>query len=366
MARAGLASSWQCLFANDNDQKKCAAYRSNWGSAEIFEGDVAGVSVLDLPGHADLVWASFPCQDLSLAGNGAGLDGGRSGAFWPFWRIMRQLKNDGRQPRTIVLENVCGLLTSRGGSDFIELCRAVGNEGYRFGAIVIDAAHFLPQSRPRLFVIATQHDCQNLRSISDEPTQRWHPQSLLDAYRKMPDPLKSAWRWFTPRQTPLRKMSLADIIEDNPFDTPWHDEEVTNRLLAMMSQKNRAKVVEAQLSNNRVVGTVYKRTRIEAGHRVQRAEVRFDNIAGCLRTPGGGSSRQTVLIVDQARIRSRLISARETARLMGLPDSYHLPRNYNDAYHLTGDGVAVPVVRFIAEQIIEPFFASHALAAATD
>ena len=69
------------------------------------------------------------------------------------------------------------------------------------------------------------------------------------------------------------------------------------------------------------------------------------------------SIRQIVVIVDGRRVRSRLISARETARLMGLLDSYQLPENYNEAYHLTGDGVAVPVVRHVAAHILEPIIA---------
>lgn len=104
-----------------------------------------------------------------------------------------------------------------------------------------------------------------------------------------------------------------------------------------------------------MVGGIYKRTRLdENGRKVQRAEVRFDDVAGCLRTPAGGSSRQLILVVEGNKVRSRLISSRETARLMGLPDEYELPENYNEAYHLTGDGVAVPVVRFLAEHILGP------------
>ena len=123
----------------------------------------------------------------------------------------------------------------------------------------------------------------------------------------------------------------------------------------MMSPINVAKVNAAKRAGHRVVGGVYKRTRIdENGVKVQRAEVRFDDISGCLRTPAGGSSRQVIVVIDGDTIRSRLISARETARLMGLPDEYKLPRNYNEAYHLTGDGVAVPVVRHIAHYILEP------------
>ncbi len=69
MARLGLGRGWRCLFANDLDPAKCAAYRANFGGEELVEADIAGLSARDLPAaRADLAWASFPCQDLSLAG----------------------------------------------------------------------------------------------------------------------------------------------------------------------------------------------------------------------------------------------------------------------------------------------------------
>ena len=72
MARAGLGEGWQCLLANDVDPKKAASYARNWGDGDLRVGDVGALRVDELPGRADLVWASFPCQDLSLAGAGAG------------------------------------------------------------------------------------------------------------------------------------------------------------------------------------------------------------------------------------------------------------------------------------------------------
>jgi DNA (cytosine-5)-methyltransferase 1 len=122
-----------------------------------------------------------------------------------------------------------------------------------------------------------------------------------------------------------------------------------------MSPINAAKMRKAKREKRRIVGALYMRTRLdENGKKVPRAEVRFDNMSGCLRTPAGGSSRQTIVIVDGPSVRARLITRRETARLMGLPDTYKLPENYNEAYHLTGDGVVVPVVRHLAQHIFEP------------
>ncbi len=135
----------------------------------------------------------------------------------------------------------------------------------------------------------------------------------------------------------------------------WHSAEETRYLLSLMSPINRKKVEAAKKIGIRMVGGVYKRTRRdEKGMRIQRAEVRFDDVAGCLRTPVGGSSRQTILIVEGKNVRSRLLSPREAARLMGLPEGYRLPEKYNEAYHLSGDGVAAPVVRFLAASILDP------------
>lgn len=360
MARAGLGRNWRCLFANDFDPKKGATYKANWGGKQLRIEDVAQLAAGDLPAAADLAWASFPCQDLSLAGAGAGLEGERSGTFWPFWDLMRQLGKEGRGPRVVVLENVCGAITSHAGKDFAAICSALAGAGYRFGAVVIDAAHFLPHSRPRLFIIGVAGGNpipKALQGTSFDP--QWHTDALAQAYETLSGRVKAKWVWWRLPQPAPRRQNFVDIIEDEPDCVAWHTAAETKRLLAMMSGVNIAKVKAAQQSGQRMVGGVYKRTRKnEAGEKVQRAEVRFDDVAGCLRTPVGGSSRQSIVVVDGKRIRSRLLSPREAARLMGLSDDYILPPNYNEAYHVAGDGVAVPVVRFLAKNILEPVLAA--------
>lgn len=366
MARAGLGNGWQCLFANDFDHKKSAAYRRNWGVGELLTGDVRAVMPENLPGRANLIWGSFPCQDLSLAGAGAGLKGDRSGTFWPFWEVVKGLIADGRAPEIIALENVVGTLHSHSGEDFAAICSTFQKAGYRFGAMVIDAALFVPQSRPRLFVIGVRGDAHVPESSHRHgPSPLWHSRTLQSAYEKLSAKLRQNWIWWDMPAPSPRFETFADLVEDNPSGVEWHTASETQQLLAMMSEINSAKVEEAKKlskkTGQRLVGTIYKRTRCdENGYKVQRAEVRFDDVAGCLRTPAGGSSRQLIMVADGGKVRSRLISSRETARLMGLPDDYALPENYNEAYHLTGDGVAVPVVRYIAQNIFEPLLAMQA------
>jgi DNA (cytosine-5)-methyltransferase 1 len=362
MARAGLGPEWECLFANDIDPKKAACYAANWVDDRLCIGDVSTLKTSDLPGRADLAWASFPCQDLSLAGGGAGLGGDRSGAFWHFWNLMKALRKEGRGPSMIVLENVCGALSSHGGEDFAAIGSALAAAGYRFGAVIVDAAHFLPQSRPRLFVIGVQQSLPLPRDLTSRTSvEPWHPKAMQKAQAKLSELAKASWVWWRLPPPPRRGSSFADLVEDEPTGVRWHSEADTARLLAMMSRVNLAKVEAAKTAGRRMVGTIYRRTRVDdGGKKVQRAEVRFDDVAGCLRTPAGGSSRQTIIVVEGELLRSRLLSPREAARLMGLPDAYSLPNNYNEAYHLAGDGVAVPVVRFLSEKLLSPILAAAA------
>lgn len=361
MARAGLGAKWRCVFANEFDLKKSVTYRKNWKAPDVLKvADVGTLTTADLPGTAELAWASFPCQDLSLAGAGAGLKGDRSGTFWPFWRLMEGLAGEGRAPKLIVLENVCGTLTSHEGKDFSAICSALAKAGYYFGAVVVDAVHFVPHSRPRLFIVAVREDLALAApSIGAAGASTlWHPRALLTAYGKLSAKVRDRWLWWNPATPPPRVSTFADLVEDEPEGVEWHTASETAKLLKMMSDVNREKVNEAKSAGRRIVGAIYKRTRRdEVGRKVQRAEIRFDDVAGCLRTPAGGSSRQVIMVVNGKSVRSRLISPRETARLMGIPDSYTLPLNYNEAYHLTGDGVAVPVVRHLARHIFEPLLA---------
>ena len=352
----------RCLFANDFDPHKAAGYAANWGDDHLTVGDVWKVAPDQLPGRADLAWASSPCQDLSLAGLRAGLSGARSSAFWGFWRLIETLDRSGRGPRTIVIENVAGLLTSRGGADFNALCETLARQGYRFGALEIDAALFTPQSRPRLFVVATR-ETPAADLVRSGPAAPFHGRRVIDAHARLPAAARAAWRWWRLEPPPGRNHDLAAMLEPDA-QAQWLRQDQTDRLIDQLAPVHRAKLAAAQAAGERRVGALFRRTRIEQGQRMQRAELRFDGVAGCLRTPGGGSSRQFVVVVEGEQVRTRLLSPRECARLMGLPDDYALPARTTAALHLTGDGVAVGVVRHLAGQLLEPLLTAPAIMAA--
>jgi len=348
MARVGLGpANWRCAFANDFDDQKGQSYRANFGGDDLKVADVASLTLADLPGTADLVWASPPCQDISLAGNCAGLDGSRSGAFWPWLRLMQGLIESGRPPRVLAIENIEPLLTSNKGSDFTTICAELVGAGYNVGALVIDAALFVPQSRARVFVVAVRADMFVPPQLTqDGPTAPFHGNKLKSAVARLSPELRRAWRWWRLPTPPSRNTTLLDLLD---FGASCDADAETRRLIELMEPLHVAKVDRARAAGVRAVGGVCRRMR--SGK--QRAEVRFDGLAQALRTPGGGSSIQKFLLIDRdGSMKSRKPTPRECARLMGLPDTYALPASVAYSYQLTGDGVVASVVAYLNENLL--------------
>lgn len=360
MARQGLTGLFDCAFANDFDPMKCAAYRSNYPDDDIVEGDVWNLDGAKLP-LGQLAWASFPCQDLSLAGGRRGLNAPRSGAFWGFWNVIEKQRD--RAPKTIVIENVAGLLSSHDGRDFTTLLTQFADAGYRVGAMLIDAAMFSPQSRQRLFIVA--HKGKLPANITrDGPDPVFHPPTLCAAVEALPDTTHLAWVWWRMPHPPRRNADLASLLERDPPEHVWRSDDAARKLMAQMAPLHRQRVEAALSDPGWNAGAVFRRIRLEKGERIQRAEIRYDGMAGCLRTPAGGSSKQLLLVTENGRARLRPMMAREAARLMGLEDSYRLPPGETKALKVIGDGVSVPVVRWLGEHLLSPLAGSAAAKAA--
>ncbi|MCY1501811.1 DNA (cytosine-5-)-methyltransferase [compost metagenome] len=316
---------------------------------------------------ADLAWASFPCQDLSQAGSKAGIGEAddisvtRSGAVWPFLRIIRGLAEEGRHPVLLALENVIGLLSANSGNDFRSLCSALNEIGYRFGAIVADASYFVPQSRPRVFIVAVRREVPIPVALQAElPQSPWHPKTLLRARAGLSSEDVTAWIWWSPGAPPSKKdFELEDIV-DLSDDADWNTDEATQRLIGMMSESQLSRLAAAKAEARPMIGSLYLRMRPNGDdHNVQRAEIAFGTTLGCLRTPKGGASRPRIIVVEGERVRTRLLTVAEAARLMGLEENFVLPETYQDCFRLIGDGVVPAVVRFLADRLLEPL-AKHA------
>ena len=105
--RAGFETLWQV----EKEPFCVAVLKTHFPKVERF-GDVRNCGKRNLK-PVDVITAGFPCQDLSVAGKQAGLEGSRSGLFWETARIIGEL-----QPPWFVIENVPGFFSSNEGNDF--------------------------------------------------------------------------------------------------------------------------------------------------------------------------------------------------------------------------------------------------------
>jgi len=340
---------WKVVFANDIDPEKRQMYRDNFPDCDehFHLGDIHALSSEQVP-SASLATASFPCNDLSVAGSMSGLNGKQSGAFWGMIRVLREM--DDRKPPIVLLENVVGWLKSREGDDFADSLRALNGLGYTCDTFMIDAAHFVPQSRPRLFVVGILDEVPVPHAYGNPAfhQSRLRPKSLTDFIIHHPD---IDWRIRALPSLPSRASELTDILEDLPDDSPeWWSAERAAYFLNQMSERH-SRIARLMIRDgNYTYGTAFRRVR----HGKSMAELRVDGIAGCLRTPRGGSGRQILFKAGRGRYFVRLLTPRECARLQGVPDSFKIDAPLNQALFGFGDAVCVPAIEWIADNYLNP------------
>ena len=335
---------WRCVFANDIALAKAEMYGDRFGLRDFVVDDIRNVTAHALPAEVDLVTASFPCIDLSLAGNRAGLAGQHSGTIWRLLELLAARARLRWRPTAVLLENVTGFLSSHDGRDLAAVCRSLTALGYAIDLAMVDARWFTAQSRPRLFVLATTTELKEsqppLDRASDVVSRTRPPvvRRFQAAHGDIPFvdmPLP---------EPPLRASeSLSSVLEDlPPDDERWWPGGKTAALLDDMVPSHRQRVSELLAGERDGVATMYRRRR--NGRTV--GEVRSDCIAGCLRTPQGGSSVQFLVDCRSGTPRIRPLTGREYARLQGVK---RFPIRVGDrqARMGFGDAVCVPAVRWL-------------------
>lgn len=351
LMRMGLEQAgWAVKWANDIDEDKMNMYKGHFtdDKAHFHLGDVHDLKVDDIPPVA-LATASFPCNDLSLAGARRGLAGQHSSAFWGFVKALKLMSK--RRPPIVMLENVSGFLTSHNGNDFKDACLALNELDYCVDALMIDASLFVPQSRQRLFLIGKREKQMAGRveeTLSFYQSQ-CRPAALADFILWNPD---IRWSIRDLPNIPKKHKLLRDIVDDLPKTSPyWWNTLRAEYLLNQMSERHRA-IADRMISDKNVsCGTVFRRVR----NGRSMAELRTDGIAGCLRTPRGGSGRQILFVAGKGRYAVRLLTPRECARLMGA-DDFKITVSMNQALFGFGDAVCVPVIHWVADNYLTPLW----------
>jgi DNA (cytosine-5)-methyltransferase 1 len=348
LMRLGLEKAgWDIVFANDIARTKQKLYANNFRDSyeHFLLEDIHCLSQRNIP-DIDLATASFPCTDLSLAGRRAGLQGEQSSAFWGFVNILAEMGE--RKPPLILLENVAGFLTSNEGEDFRNALLALNKLGYAVDAFIVDAVHFVPQSRVRLFIVGKLNKAFKPKICDKVVASPIRPPKLAQYIN---DHLEIDWDInLKLPELPFLQTALNSIVDKIPRSgKEWWSEDRVKYLLNQTFDRHLTKIKELQRLGKYTYLTAFRRVR----NGKSMAEIRFDGIAGCLRTPKGGSARQILLEVGKGEVNVRLLTPKECARLMGA-DDFKISGTINEALFGFGDAVCVPVVSWIAENYLNP------------
>ncbi|GFD67924.1 DNA cytosine methyltransferase [Alteromonas sp. KUL106] len=371
LVREGLAiDGWECVWANDICENKMQTYLQNYGEDHFRLGNVWDYvdDPTSIPDDIFLYTASFPCTDLSVAGGRAGLAGVHSGSLNAVLKILLNKRRAGAAPKVILLENVLGFITSHGGKDLSDTVNLLNELGYVVDVIEINAAHFTPQSRQRVFLVAVDKEiASNTMKVKsndgayaddwwEELTSRPDIRSL-----KLQNVIRQNknlnWGLVKVPPLPVLSNSLIDIIDESVGENSkyWWDLDRKNKLFSQMNNNHKRILEYMSAQDSLSYGTVYRRMR----KGLSMAELRTDGIAGCLRTPRGGSSKQILIQGGFGDWKVRLLTPREYARLQGVRDSYILPVKDNQGYFAMGDAVCVPVINFISQHILTPIYSAY-------
>lgn len=330
----GFEPNFDTVWANDIDEIKSKIFKANH-DCEFILGDICKIKSSEVP-DSDVFWGSFPCQDLSLAGKQKGINADRSGLVWEWLRILNGKKN---KPKIVVAENVFGLLSNNEGYDYKSLHVGIESAGYYVGCVVLDAIWWVPQSRPRVFVIGIRKDIEIRQFVRKHPS--WcHPTpipSLSHQYKGF-----YLWDIPLPNVDPLPLKALID--RDSAIDKTF-----SSSALKLIPKNHYGRMIEDLKLDPEKVFAGYRRTR----QGEQKLELRFDDVSGCIRTAKGGSSKQLLVYQKNGKIVARFMLPREAARVMGADDSFKLPVSTGYAYSAMGDAVAVPVTNYLASTLLK-------------
>lgn len=312
-------------------------YEENFGSQEFLQADIRDLHGADVP-TVDLATASFPCTDLSVAGNRAGLKGRESGLLGDFLRILEEMGD--RRPRFLLIENVSGFATSDNGRDVVRTLEFLSGLGYFSDIVALDARRFVPQSRPRIFILCDREVPEECFQGSSLLRPAWASTLLMN------NPSIRSYSSSLPIPPDRASETLEDVIESFDSDSPiWWDAERMHSFFDGMSQLNLSRTHTMRTGAILTHATAFRRTR----HGRAVWEIRSDKISGCLRTARGGSSKQAVVEGGQGKIRVRWMTAREYARLQGAPDFNWGEASEVQARFALGDAVCVPAVAWLLQ-----------------
>lgn len=289
-----------CLFSSDIDENARRTYQHVF--SDVPAGDITLQETKDaVPPGVDILCAGFPCQSFSVAGEQKGFGDERGTLFFDVFAVLKA-----KQPRAFILENVKNLVSHDGGNTIKTIVASLELAGYIVRYKVLDALEYanIPQHRERVFIVGFRKDLWD-RVIEFE----------------FPEPI------------PLTKR-FQDLIAYGSEDKKL-----------FYSEKNFRHY-------DTLIGTVTDPDRV---YQYRRHYMRENKSGVCptLTANMGTGGHNVPIIIDNGRIRK--LSPRECLNFQGFPDWFEFPEKmpYNARYKQSGNTVVVPLVRRVAERVIE-------------
>lgn len=308
------ANGGRCVFTSEWNRYSQKTYAANFDDHAPIAGDITKMSADEIPDH-DVLVAGFPCQPFSIAGvskknalgNPHGFECKTQGTL--FFDVARIIQ--AKQPRAFLLENVKNLERHDKGKTFGVILETLERElGYHVSYQIIDARHFVPQHRERIFIVGFREPTDFDWSRLELPAGDGEPPVLRSILHPQDGSEPAEEPYTTGRRARVNpKYTLTDHL--------W-------KYLRDYAARHKAK-----------------------GNGFGFGLVNGDDVARTLsaRYYKDGSE----ILISQGRRRNpRRLTPRECARLMGFPDSFRIPVSDTQAYTQFGNSVAVPVVTEVA------------------
>lgn len=348
---------FKTIWANDFCLMKAQTFALNHRGVEFICDDITNISSTDVP-STTLVSATYPCTNTSCAGDRTGLLGVKSGVVYR-WLDLMKCKGGAAAYPFAILENPTGIIARNQGNDLRDLVLQLNKLGYAVNLMVVDAKHFVPQSRPRIFIncidsalistnitpIVSISDLPSCKSLLTNPLRKWIARNLdLDLISVACNSL------------PTRTLQLESVIDlHDPNTENWADAHFKEELINLLVGKQLINFHKLVNSPFKSVSTVSRRGRTRPdGSSFNATEINMTGVAPAQRPYKGGSSRCWILIAGQGSSAFKVVTPRESARLMGFNDSFQLPTSNKEAYQCTGDSVVPEAVCWVEKNVFKP------------
>jgi DNA (cytosine-5)-methyltransferase 1 len=347
MAVGLQAAGYDITFANDFDKRAVEAYAYNIGD-HVICGDITDEALQARIPDTDVIAGGPPCQDYSVAGEGAGEEGERGKLVWTYLQTIAD-----RQPKAFVFENVKGLIMKKHRPTFDALLAEFGRIGYAVSWRLINAWDYgVAQKRERVFIVGVRKDLGFTFEFPEPSAVDYRTQVLRDVIGDLPEPIANN------EEKIITEKALEGYARRNAGGAfgfrvnPW--EEPSPTIMGRIFNEGKAFVHPSYTDNHHghLFDNINPDWTYEKANRVTSWESPSLTVRSHARNEGVHPAPQP-----------RRFTVRECLRIQSVPDTYVLPDtiSLSAQYRIVGNGVASRVSYVIGVALAEQLNAALAV-----